>query len=97
MDAIIELQEVLIDLLQRYYLERLEKEFRDILRYPIERLEVSQRYLMRSNIDTEKAKQEMELASKNLELQMEGITNKRTLEWTKKITEKIQTLTRKIS
>lgn len=93
---IIELQGVLIDLLQRYYLGSLEKEFREMLRYPIEKLELSQRCLMRSDIGLEKAKQELELASEQLEWQMEKINDKRTLEQAKRIHEKIKSLSSKI-
>ncbi|MFH0897128.1 MAG: hypothetical protein V1850_03655 [Candidatus Bathyarchaeota archaeon] len=97
LDSIIELQVVFIDLLQRYYLERPEKELIDIIRYPIEKLEVSQRYLMRSDVAVEKAKQEMELIVERLEWQMGNINAKKVLDLVKKIYEKVKDLSRKIS
>jgi len=92
LDALEKLQDILIDLLQRYDFERPQEGVSDLLRYPIQKLEASQRYLMRSDVKTDTAKNEVLIASKYLEQQMNDIPNKINLEWMKRLLEKIQSL-----
>ena len=92
LDALEKLQDILIDLLQRYDFERPQEGVSDLLRYPIQKLEASQRYLMRSDVKTDTAKNEVLIAFKYLEQQMNDIPNKINLEWMKRLLEKIQSL-----
>ncbi len=92
LDALEKLQDILIDLLQRYNSEHSQEGVKDLLRYPIQKLEASQRCLMGSDVKNDAAKNEVLIASKYLEQQMNDITDKNYLEWMKSLLEKIQSL-----
>ncbi len=92
LDTLEKLQEILIDLLRRYDFEHPQEGMSDLLRYPIQKLEASQRCLMRSDVKTDTVKNEILIASKYLEQQINDIPNKKNLEWMKRLLEKIQSL-----
>lgn len=89
--ALIELQRILIDMLRKYYLERVGNATEDIIRYPIQRLEEAQKHLMRPEIEVDKVRQEMKFAYENLESQARSdISDKRLFEWMGNIKERIK-------
>jgi hypothetical protein len=90
--ALEKLQEILIDLLQRYDFERPHEGVSDLIRYPLQKFEASQRCLMRSNVKIDNVKNEILIASKYLEQQMNNLHNKKNLEWMKRLLDKIQSL-----
>ena len=92
LDALEKLQEILIDLLQRFNFESPQEGMNDFLRYPIQKLEASQRRLMGPDVKTDTAKNDILIASKYLEQQMNDIPNKNKLEWMKIVLEKIHSL-----
>jgi hypothetical protein len=86
------IQEILIELLQRYNFERPQGGLSAMTRYPIQKLEAAQRCLMRSDVKTDNAKNDIFIASKYIEQQMSAITNNKNLEWMKNLLEKTQAL-----
>ena len=91
LDVIIEVQEILIQLVMRLYLERPEKEAVGLLTDPARKLNAALRYMMQSD-EMEKAGDEIGLALQYLESRMNNVSNKKTLKWAIKIRDRIRTL-----
>ena len=94
LDALVTLQDLLIDLLQRHRSERPGNEHNALFRYLIGKLEASERYLMQSNVKTDKATKEIALASDYLEDHMRNETDTQLFEWEKGVLERINDLLR---
>ena len=90
LNAIIQLQEVLIDLLQQYYIDHSPERLRDLIRYTLRRLEGAQERLMQANVVLTEVKKEIELAVERLEWHInQNITEKKNLEWAQNLLKKI--------
>jgi hypothetical protein len=81
LDALVTLQDILIDLLRRHRSARSGSERNSLFRYLIPKLEASERYLIQSNVTTDKAKKEITLASGYLKDQIRNETDTQLLEW----------------
>lgn len=92
LEGLIEVQETLIELLQKCCLSRLEKESSGVVAYLIQRFSSAQRYLMRSDIKIDKAVQEISLASEFLRGQIEDTADAKLSEWLKRIEKRTKSL-----
>lgn len=95
LNVIIELQGILIELMRKYYLEGFDSRAGDLIRYPIQKLDIAIQYLMRFNVKTERAGQEVSLASEHLEEMMKETSDRKTLELARKTYEMLKTLSTK--
>lgn len=95
LNVIIELQGILIELMRKYYLEGFDSRAGDLIHYPIQRLDIAIQYLMRFNVKTERAGQEVSLASEHLEEMMKETSDRKTLELARKTYEMLKTLSTK--
>jgi hypothetical protein len=91
-DALEQVQDILIDALQRSNLTGAQEELNKALRYPIQKLEASQRYLMRSDVQRDLAKKEMGIACEYLKQHMKTMPPTANREWMKRLLEKTQQL-----
>ena len=90
-DSIVQVQAILIDLLQEYYVAGIEEEIEDAARYVIQKLQTTKRYLLRADLSTIEAKREVEHASEYLESQGYDL-QKRHIEWTTTARERLKRL-----
>lgn len=97
LDAILEVQEILIELMPKYFLGHPKKKVEDLISYPIQNFSAALRYLMRSDIKTERVSKEVGLASEHLKRQINNITDKKILEWARKIYERVKILSAQFS
>ena len=92
LDALVTLQDILIDLLRRHRSEHPGSECDSLFRYLLGKLEAAERYLMQSNMKTEKATKEIMLVSDYLEDHIRNETDTRLLEWEQGVLERINRL-----
>ncbi|MDQ1279550.1 MAG: hypothetical protein QG670_812 [Thermoproteota archaeon] len=97
LNVIVELQEILVELMKKYYLEGLEEKAGDQIHYPIQRLSTAIQHLMRFNIKTERARQEIMLASQHLEETAKETIDKKIKELAKKTFEKIKIISQQLT
>lgn len=97
LDAILEVQGILIELMRKYYLERVDNEAKELIRYPIQKLDAALRYLMQSDTKIEAANEETTLASEHLEWQMNSVSDPKTLEWAKAVHGRVKMLSAQFS
>lgn len=96
LNVIVELQAILVELMRKYYLEGLDERAGDLIHYPIQKLSIAIQYLMRFNIKTERASQEIMLASQHLEETVKETADRKTQELAKKTYEKIKTVSKQL-
>lgn len=93
LDALIEVQDILIDLLYKYYLNHMEQtEFRDFIRDLLQKLNAAQRYLLRYDSKNDRSKYETARAFNNSALRIKSIKNKNNRKWAERLLKKIQDL-----
>jgi hypothetical protein len=92
LDALIALQDILIDLLRRHRAERPESERDSLFRYLLGKLEAAERYLMQSNVTTDKAIKEIALTSDYLEDHIRNETDTHQHEWEQGVLKRINRL-----
>ena len=95
-DTILEVQDLLIEIMRKYYLESPNRILVDVILYPIEKLGVAQDYLLNPERSEEQANYEIGLASEHLKEKVVNIQNSETLKWAKNIQERIEFLFSKL-
>lgn len=92
LDVFLEVQGILIELLQKYYFNRLEGKSGDVIARLIQQFNAAQRYLMQSNIKIDKANQTIKLASEYLREEIKNVTDRKIFEWLKGIEKRLEIL-----
>lgn len=96
LDALIELQGALIELLKKRYLETGGKEVEAVIGYPIQWLESAQKGLMKTDTDMGKVKREIEAAHEYLQQKRSDISDKNFSEWTGSVADKVRLIPKKL-
>jgi hypothetical protein len=89
-DLMIELQSYLIELMEKYYLEKPDRILSDVILYPIEKLGVAISYLMDSNVKIERANYEIGLACEHFKEKIANLQEKEKQEWAASIYQKLE-------
>lgn len=97
LDVLIETQEILIELLQKYCFGSLKEECGNIIARLIQQFNTAQRYLMRPNVNVGEANQAIAHAHEYLERQIENVTEVKPFEWFNKIGKRMGLLSTKVS
>ena len=90
LDSVLEVQEIMIELKLNYHLQHPTKEISKLIENSIKKLNSALRYLMHSNL--EDASKELERASDHMEWQIGQVTARKTIDWARKLHERIKTL-----